>query len=258
MINYQEYQVEESAALLSSYLKAPEHWYTHHRVYSNSVIYRIAFGEKPNLNDDIKATSGLPADEMLTNHPFKASNGTRYEYLCWIKTPRYALNGPYAVYVFRNNAGDEPPSRWATNDALIGVLGIPAGGSGMYPHILVVGAMPMTRALQELMAIGDADLVDMREESYVPFLSRHLTSRVSKDGLEVDVGNIPRFQVSVYSSTSTPPTAGSLPKWSTFIPHTQVTKGKAGGIQPADADLDLPTPDPSDHDPDPGTSYCTY
>ncbi|KAK4951529.1 hypothetical protein LTR10_010505 [Elasticomyces elasticus] len=70
MANYQEYQVEESNNLLSSYLESPQHWYTHHRVYSNSVIHRIAFGEKPNPNDDIKAVTQAQFDFLMNAPPY--------------------------------------------------------------------------------------------------------------------------------------------------------------------------------------------
>ncbi|KAK5746400.1 hypothetical protein LTR17_000780 [Elasticomyces elasticus] len=70
MANYQEYQVEESNNLLSSYLDSPQHWYTHHRVYSNSVIHRIAFGEKPNLNDDIRAVTQAQFDFLMNAPPY--------------------------------------------------------------------------------------------------------------------------------------------------------------------------------------------
>ncbi len=69
MLNYHEYQVEESTNLLLSYLKAPNFWYTHHRVYSNSVIHRIAFGEKPNLDDDIKAVTQAQFDFLMNAPP---------------------------------------------------------------------------------------------------------------------------------------------------------------------------------------------
>ncbi|RVX70565.1 hypothetical protein B0A52_05216 [Exophiala mesophila] len=52
LVKYQSYQDEESIRMLSRYLESPSGWYEHHHHYSNSVIHRVTFGERPNGNDE--------------------------------------------------------------------------------------------------------------------------------------------------------------------------------------------------------------
>ncbi|KPI45704.1 O-methylsterigmatocystin oxido [Cyphellophora attinorum] len=50
---YQEYQNTESITLLASYSERPKDWFLHNRTYSNSVIHRITFGERPGAGADV-------------------------------------------------------------------------------------------------------------------------------------------------------------------------------------------------------------
>jgi cytochrome P450 len=53
LTKYQQYQDEESTTALSSYLQDPKRWFLHNQTYSNSVIHRITFGERPGANSNI-------------------------------------------------------------------------------------------------------------------------------------------------------------------------------------------------------------
>lgn len=53
LTKYAEYQQEENLILLRGYLQAPQQWHAHNFRYSNSVIHRITFGEKPSNNEDM-------------------------------------------------------------------------------------------------------------------------------------------------------------------------------------------------------------
>nr|XP_023907965.1 tyrosinase-like [Quercus suber] len=165
----------------------------------------------------------------LTGHPFKTSNGSTYEYVANIKTPRYALNGSYNVYIFNGAPASEDCSSWLSDKNLVGPMGILAGGDMMNPNLLAAGSVPLTRTLQDMVTYSN--LTDMSADHCIPYLTQHLTWRIAKDGKAVDAGSIPGFEVSVYSSTSTPLTEDSLPQWSLFVPHVQVTKQKPGGAK---------------------------
>ncbi|KAK4552374.1 hypothetical protein LTR86_010388 [Recurvomyces mirabilis] len=175
------------------------------------------------------------AKDSHTKHLYNAYNGSRYDYLCKVDTPRYALNGSYDVYVFAREPTTRNFAALIHDDALIGVVGIPAGGGGENFHTLVSSSIPLTRTLQELVSSQNQTLLDMGETYCIPFLANHLTWRVVKDGQEVDTRVLPGFQISVYSTTSTPPTTGSLPRWSTLKYLPQVTEGKDRGSQSTNA-----------------------
>lgn len=67
--SYQEYQDEESIALLSNYLEKPKEWYAHHRTYSSSVIHRIAFGEQVNVSQATQDKLTHVQFQFLMNAP---------------------------------------------------------------------------------------------------------------------------------------------------------------------------------------------
>lgn len=148
--------------------------------------------------------------------------------------PRYALNGSYYVYVFDDAPASEDASTWLSSSNLIGVMGVLAGGDMMNLNLLVAGSIPLTRTLQTLVKSGEIE--DMSEDNCIPYLTEHLTWRISKDGAEVDISNVSGFKASVYSSTlTTPKSVNQLPQWSEFVPQVVVTKGKTGGAVSADS-----------------------
>nr|POE62942.1 tyrosinase [Quercus suber] len=176
------------------------------------------------------ATPSVPANSSFTT----PNNGSSYQYVCNVNTPRYALNGSYYVYVFDGTPSSEDASTWLASSNLIGVVGVLAGGDMMNPNLLVAGSIPLTRTLQTLVKSGK--IQDMSEDHCIPYLTEHLTWRISKDGAEVDINTVPGFKASVYSSTSTTPkNVGQLPQWSDMVPQVEVTKDKAGGAVSADS-----------------------
>lgn len=161
-------------------------------------------------------------------HPYKAENGSQYEYVCNVHTPRYALNGSYTVYVFLDSPSSEVPSTWLTDSHLIGVVSVLAGGEMDMSHLISTGSVPLTRTLQKLVTSGA--LKNMSEMYCLPYLTQHLTWRIVKtNGGAVDSATIPGFAASVYSSTTSQKNPHSLPNWSPFVPQVGVTHGKPGG-----------------------------
>ena len=69
LVRYQNYQNEESIRLLVSYSKNPEDWHIHHHRYSNSVIHRITFGERPQDNDSKVKDVAYAQKVFLLNAP---------------------------------------------------------------------------------------------------------------------------------------------------------------------------------------------
>lgn len=171
-------------------------------------------------------TSGV--EDMLDSF-LDAATGNAYEYACNIQTPRYALNGSYYVYVFNGSPDSESPASWLQDKNLIGMMGVLSSPDSMPGHdMLVTGQIPLTSSLRGLVTIGS--LLGMDEEKIIPFLTKNLEWRISKNGQEVDIDSVEGFQASVYSSqASVPKAVGELPSYTKYAPHVDVTKGKTGG-----------------------------
>ena len=161
--------------------------------------------------------------------PLKAGNGSLYQYVANIQTPRYSLNGSYNVYLFNGNPTNEDPLLWQADSNLIGPVGIMAQ-PGMTGDILASGSVPLTRTLQAEVAAGT--ISDMSEDTVVPYLTSQLVWRIAgPKGTSVDPNSVKNFEVAVYGSTaSVPPSPDVLPKYSDFIELADVTHGKAGGL----------------------------
>lgn len=171
--------------------------------------------------------------EDLLESFIDAATGNAYEYACNIVTPRYALNGSYYVYVFNGAPDSESPATWLQDENLIGMMGVLSSPDAMPGHdLLVTGQIPLTRALRSMVTIGS--LLGMDEEKILPFLTKNLEWRISKNGVEVDVDSVEGFQASVYSSqASVPKSVGELPSYTKYVPQVEVTKGKTGGASKA-------------------------
>ena len=174
----------------------------------------------------IKAAFG-----KITQPGLVAANGSAYEYVANIKTPRYALGGSYYVFVFMGPPASEDPSTWIFDENLIGPMGVLSQDGMQSKNVLTTASIPLTRALTGKFSSGI--LGDLSEVIVAPFLELLLEWRIlGPDGTCVDPSNVPGFEVAVYASTSTQPDdAGCLPQWSEFVPLLGVTKGKKGGIQ---------------------------
>ncbi|KAI5359712.1 putative tyrosinase copper-binding domain, di-copper centre-containing domain superfamily, tyosinase [Septoria linicola] len=170
--------------------------------------------------------------DILSSNPLKASNGSLYQYVANIKTPRYALGGSYTVYLFNGKPASEDPSTWAAADNLYGPMGLLSQdgmeGSGMNMSILTSGSIPLTT---KLTALFDNSLLGSLAELVVaPFLAQNLEWRIAKDGQSIDPATIPGFTVTVVTSSAQPAAdANSFPIYSDFIELLGVTRGQAGG-----------------------------
>ena len=158
----------------------------------------------------------------------KAENGSLFQYVANIQTPRYALNGSYYIYLFQGEPGSENPADWILDEALIGPMGVLAQPDMTEKNLIAAGSVPLTRALTN--AVFNGSLSDMTEANAVPYLREHLTWRVAANATAVDPGTIGNFKIGVFGSTAAPPPDdNSLPEWSEFIPLAEVTKQKSGG-----------------------------
>ncbi|EME41685.1 hypothetical protein DOTSEDRAFT_73923 [Dothistroma septosporum NZE10] len=159
------------------------------------------------------------------------TNGSAYQYVANCESQRYGLNGSYYIMLFNGQPASEDVSSWFTDSNLIGLLSFIAGGD-MVNTLLATGAVPLTRTLQKLVTSGA--IADMSEDSCVPWLKEHLVWKIiGPNGEAVEPTDVPGFKVSVYSSTSTNAGSYSLPQWSSFLPHYQVTENKSGGASAA-------------------------
>ena len=188
-------------------------------IFKNSSTTAVSTSSKP------YTSAALPPKYVAP------SNGSEYQYVANCESQRYGLNGSYYVLLFNGEPASEDVSTWFTASNLIGLLSFVAGGD-MVNSLLSTGSVPLTRTLQKLVSSGV--IADMSEDSCVPWMKQNLVWKVlGPNGESVDVTNVPGFKVSVYSSTSTNAGQYSLPQWSGFIPHYQVTENKAGGASAA-------------------------
>lgn len=107
LVRYQAYQDEESLRLLSGYLQSPKDWYVHHHHYSNSVIHRITFGERPHDNDDkVKALAHVQKLFLLNAPPMNIFDHfpeltTLPSFLQWWRE-KYAAIGRSTIDAYTN------------------------------------------------------------------------------------------------------------------------------------------------------------
>ncbi|QIW98152.1 hypothetical protein AMS68_003670 [Peltaster fructicola] len=97
-----------------------------------------------NLTAAIQNVSTAVSD--LVN-PIQANNGSLFQYVANIQTPRYALNGSYQIYLFNGKPNTEDPASWIQDSNLIGPVGVLAQ-PGMTEHnVTVAASVPLTRSL---------------------------------------------------------------------------------------------------------------
>ena len=158
-----------------------------------------------------------------------AQNGSLFQYVANIKTPRYYLNGSYTVFLFMGSPASEDTDTWITDPNLIGPLGVLSQDGMSMRTVMLAGSIPLTRSLTSLVSAGT--ISSLTEAVVAPYLKSTLQWRVAgPSGEDVDPSTIPGFEISVYASTATQPTDPTcLPEWSKFIQLEEVTKNKAGG-----------------------------
>jgi tyrosinase len=178
------------------------------------------------------ATTSAAAAATDDPTPLVAQNGSLYQYVANVQTPRYALESSYTIYLFHNDPATEDPAEWVLDSNLIGPIGVLAS-SNMNSDLLIVNSVPLTRTLSDQVAAGA--LPSLAEALVVPYLEQSLKWRiVGSSGSIIDPDSLDGFLVSVYASTASQPASDSeLPTWSAFIPLAQITENKAGGADPS-------------------------
>lgn len=190
-----------------------------------------ATSEESSATETATAVSSAAEPESTTADvtPLKANNGSFYQYVANVATPRYQLGGSYWIYFFNGEPAHDDPTQYLLASNLIGPIGVLAQeGMAMDKDVLAAYSIPLTRALTDDVAAGA--IADMEEDTVVPYLQENLEWRiVNSDGEIVDPETVQGFEVVVYSSTATPPKEYELPNWSDFVPLADITERKAGG-----------------------------
>ena len=196
------------------------------KLYGPSATATAGSSKRTALPEPVVASALIQARDPT---PLVASNGSLFQYVANIRTPRYALNGTYNIYLFNSGPTSEDPASWILDPNLIGPMGVLAQeDSTGNKNVIAAGSVPLTRTLSNEVATGT--LSNLTEAIVVPYLKNELEWRVAgPDGQEVDPNTIPDFDISVYASTSSPVSDYELPTWSAFVLLTDVTKDKAGG-----------------------------
>ena len=184
----------------------------------NAVPSSVQSGTAPS------SSANLTADDST---PLTAQNGSLYQYVANVITPRYALTSSYTIYLFNNDPVAEDPTEWVLDANLIGPIGVLAS-ENMNSDVLIVNSVPLTRTLSDQVTAGI--LANLTELLVVPYLKESLKWRiVGSDGDTINPDDLAGFEVSVYASTASPAVDNELPTWSEFIPLAEITKNKAGG-----------------------------
>lgn len=212
--------------------------YTYHDFLAGNsreaIINRVNRLYGPNANlpagSNKRQATNAPTADVSANDPFTACNGSSYVYDANIQTPRYALNGPYSIYVFPGKPESEEPSSWVFDPTLIGTMGVTAspGMDGM--ETIISGSIPLTTTLKELVRDAGFDLDNLSPTDVVPYLQKNMEWRVAAaGGRRVDPASLQGFSITVVSSSAEQASAGNLPQFADFVPQLNVTKGQAGG-----------------------------
>ncbi|TKA78166.1 hypothetical protein B0A55_03895 [Friedmanniomyces simplex] len=185
-------------------------------------------GPEPVAAAEAMATPA-PVLDSRASSPLQAANGSLFQYVANIQTPRYALNGSYYVFLFNGEPASELPSEWITDAHLIGPMGVLAQAKQTSHDLIAGGSVPLTRSMTT--AVNAGGLSDLSEAAAVPYLKDNLRWRVAgPNGTEVDPGSIVGFEIAVFASTAAPPPDQyELPEWSAFIPLVDITVDKSGG-----------------------------
>jgi tyrosinase len=163
--------------------------------------------------------------------PLRANNGSSYQYICNIETPRYALNGSYSVFVFNGEPENPNPLTWSEDKNLIGPAGILAQPGMTEKNIIVTMGVPLTRTLVYEYTKGN--IPDLTEDSVDHYLQQKLQWRVvGPQGQEIDSTTIPGFKAQVYGSTAAKAKSeDEIPQWSEFVPLVKATEGNDHSLE---------------------------
>ncbi|KAL1582012.1 hypothetical protein WHR41_09259 [Cladosporium halotolerans] len=186
---------------------------------TGSVSYNAGNGTSPAF------PTGTASPLRENSTPLRANNGSSYQYICHVQTPRYALNGSYSVFLFNGEPENPDPTSWSFDKNLIGPAGVLAQPGMTEKNITAYYGIPITRTLvYEYTRGGIADLTPKNVDTY---LQQKLRWKVAgPQGQEIDHKTIPGFKVEVFSSTAAKTASDDeLPEWSEFIPLHKATEG---------------------------------
>jgi tyrosinase len=174
------------------------------------------------------------AKDVLAGNPFRAANGSDFEYTANILTPRYALGGSYNVFAFNGNPTISDPTRWIEDPNLIGLMGVMATSGMTDSKVISSGSIPLTTTLKNLVGTQGGLLSSLAEAVVVPYLTDNLKWKIQGPNGEVDPSSLNGFVVEVITTTvERPADVGQLPEFSEFVPLLDVTEDKAGGAKKA-------------------------
>lgn len=174
-----------------------------------------------------EAQADIEASGLLS--PFMASNGSVFQWVANVQTPRYALNGSYNVFLFLGEPDSEDPAAWMTEASLVGSYGVLAQPDMQHMDVVVAGSVPLTRSLTE--KVGSGVLGTLTQTLVTPFLKDMLKWRIAGPQGAVDPAEVPSFQMAVVCSTSTVPDSDEeFPEFSDFFELPEITDGKPGGL----------------------------
>lgn len=182
----------------------------------------------PSYNAGNATSPALPTGSapslQNSSSPLRASNGSSYQYVCNINTPRYALNGSYSVFVFNGEPENPDPTSWSFDKNLIGPAGILSEPGMMHKNVSVAYSIPITRTLVYEYTRGN--IRDLTPASADHYLQHNIKYKVAgPQGQEIDHKTIPGFKAEVLSSTASKATEDELPEWSDFVPLVKANKG---------------------------------
>jgi len=215
---------DQSQGAIASYIN---------KLYGPSATATAGSSKRTAAPEPIAAPEAIPTAapvlEPRQGSALKADNGSLYQYVANIQTPRYALNGSYYIFLFNGEPVSEEPTEWIVDSNLVGPMGVLAQTNMTGKDIIAGGSVPLTRSLTAAVQGGALSALD--EDHAVPYLKEQLKWRVAgPNGTAVDPGSIDGFEIAVFASTAAPPaTQYELPQWSAFIPLVEITQEKSGG-----------------------------
>ena len=202
------------------------------KLYGPNASATAGSSKKRNAAPASSASSTSPSSSAAPlatggSTPLIAQNGSLFQYMANVQTPRYALDSTYTIFLFNGNPAAEDPTEWLLDPNLIGPIGV-LSSQDMNSDILTVSSVPLTRTLSDMVTAGT--IPDLTEPIVVTYLKQNLKWRiVGGQGETIDPDNLTGFEVSVYASTAAPASDFELPTWSDFIPLAAITQDKAGG-----------------------------
>ena len=187
---------------------------------------------------DSRDSSNNASPAQADNVPEEMIRGRYRQYMANILSPKFALNGSYAIYIFIGDFNDTP-SAWPTSYNLVGthaVFGAIDMTSGVQskvmqakPGLQVTGSIPLTSALLTKARMGE--IKDMSTATVAAYLSNNLQWRIGMfDGSEIPAEDVADLTVTVVTAQVKPAASvDEFPQWSDFVPLNSITQGKPGG-----------------------------